>query len=151
MTTIQNSYNAFINSWKSIIDYINTDQKTSIGLPPAATTILDIGNIIDEKYQPCSIRYVDADNVFALCYDFHNINVEIYVKASSIERTVDMVIVNRSNSYPLGGTCAIKNLPHVFYEVEKINSWEYGPDIDTAILKLVHSKLFKGDDNEIYE
>ena len=121
-------------------------------MPPADTTILNIETVLDEKYQQCGIRYVDSENIFALRYDFHNIIVEIYVKASAVERTVDTIILNRSNSSPFGGgTCAIKNLPYIFYEAEKINSWEYGPDIDIAILKLVHSKFYKGDDNETYK
>lgn len=151
MTTIQNSYDAFIDAWRAVISYIDTEQKITVTLPAAETTIFEIKNALDEKYMPNNIRYVDAENIFILHYEFHNIVVEICVKASIVESAVDMVIINQSNSYPLGGTCPIKNLPYVFYEIEKINSWECGPDIDTAILKLVRSKLFKGDDNEIHK
>lgn len=143
MKQIENIYDAFINAWKSMAGYINKIGGDAliyaIGLPPAVFVINDIKNILGDKYQPYDIEFFEVDNTFALKYAFHTILVDISMNACIADYDIMLYITNKSNGFMVSVSVRPKDLFRIFNELEKIDLWEPGSDIDAAILKTFES------------
>lgn len=140
-----NNYDTIINAWKSIVLYYNRNSggKYALAMPPAMFVLCEMHSIFSDKYQPINISYCSTLDTFDLHYEFSNIVVEISIGASEMyidaeQETICLSFTVKPTGFnAIFAACRMTMLKPIFDELEKIDSWERGSNLDEAILKLI--------------